>query len=101
MTEFEAAGARVIAVSPDPIERSRDVVSRLDLSYPILADEDLALTRALGLLHESGGPSGQDIPRPATFIVVDGRIVWRDLTDNWRIRPDPDELLAVLADLPG
>lgn len=101
ITEFEASGTRIVAVSPDSNDESAEVVRRLGLSYPILSDPDLDLTRALGLVHEAGGPGGQDIPRPATFIVVDGRIVWRDLTDNWRVRPKPDEILEVIDGLSG
>ena len=92
--EFEAAGYRVVAVSPDSVDENRQVVRRLGLEYPILSDADLAATRALGLVHEGGGMDGSDIPRPATFLVSEGVIVWRDLTDNWRVRIRADELLV-------
>ena len=50
--------------------------------------------------HEDGWIEG-DIARPATFILDrSGHIVWRALTENWRIRPRPDELLAELAKIP-
>jgi peroxiredoxin len=94
ITEFEKAGATVMAVSPDTVEENRGVVERFGITYPILSDPDLALTDALGLRHVGAKPGGGDVPRPATFIIQDGRIVWHDLTDNWRIRIKADDLLA-------
>jgi hypothetical protein len=39
---------------------------------------------------------GRDIARPATFICDRGVVVWRDLTDNWRVRPRPRDILDAL-----
>jgi peroxiredoxin len=101
ITDFENEGARVIAVSPDSVEKNLEVARRLELSYPILSDTDLALTSSLGVVHEGAAMDGKDIPRPATFIVEDGRIVWRDLTDNWRIRIQAGDLLEALREVTG
>ena len=78
ITEFEEAGARIVAVSPDTPEENSGVVERLGLDFPILSDDRLELTKALGLLHEGGGPGGFDIPRPAIFIVDDDRRILCD-----------------------
>jgi len=75
------------------------VATRLKLGFPILSDPELELTRSLGLLHEKGGPGGADIPRPAIFVVENGEIRHRDLTDNWRVRVKAEDLLQVLRDL--
>ncbi len=93
--DFDAAGTRIIAVSPDSPEQNRKVATSRGIAFPILSDVDLELTRALGLLHEAGGvpPDFADIPRPAVFIVNDGTIRWRALTDNWRVRVRPEPLL--------
>lgn len=95
ITDFEQTGTRVIAVSPDSVEENRGVAERFDLSFPILSDKNLELTKSLGLVHEAGF-QGRDIPRPATFIIRGGAIVWRDVTDNWRIRIQAGELLEAL-----
>jgi peroxiredoxin len=99
LSEFRDRGVEVVAVSPDPVERNLGVVERLGLEFPVLSDEGLALTRAMGLEHPGGGPGGATVPRPATFIVRGGVVRWRDLTDNWRVRPRPDTILAALSDL--
>ena len=93
---FRAVGAQIIAVSPDSEEENLKVAKNLDLDFPILSDSDLALTNAMGLLHEQGGMGGHDIPRPAIFIVQNGTVRWRALTKNWRVRIRPEPLLDAL-----
>jgi hypothetical protein len=40
---------------------------------------------------------GSDVPRPTVFITAPGgRILWRDLTDNYRVRPEPASIFHVL-----
>jgi len=103
IADFDAAGARILAVSPDSEAENRMVAQKLGLDFPILSDAQLELTQALGLVHEGGGvpPDFKDIPRPAVFILRDGTIRWRALTDNWRIRVRPDALLAELRRVDG
>jgi peroxiredoxin len=95
--EFRELGARVAAICVDPVEKNREVAQRLGLSYPILADPEREAIRAFDLLHEDANPFGDGaIARPATFIVKDGRVRWRDLTSNWRVRPGADAVLTAL-----
>jgi peroxiredoxin len=84
----------VIAVSPDTVEQNAGVVADLGLSFPVLSDGDLKLTDALSLRHAGASVEGTDVPRPATYFVEGGRVVWVELTENYRIRPRPDQLLA-------
>ena len=81
---------------------SRPIVERYGLTFPVLSDAAGDVVRAFGVVHEAGNPiDGSDIARPATFLLDrDGRIVWRDLTENWRIRPRPSDLLARAQALP-
>jgi hypothetical protein len=38
-----------------------------------------------------------DVPRPTVFLTAaGGALMYYDLTDNYRIRPEPAEFLAVL-----
>ncbi len=98
---FRAAGTQIIAVSPDSQAENRQVAQKLGLEFPILSDPDLVLTRAMGLVHEKGGMEGEDIPRPAIFIVQDGTVRWRSVTDNWRVRIRPEPLLAAVKQVSG
>jgi peroxiredoxin len=97
--DFREAGASVVAISPDDVGQNREVTESLGLDFPILSDRGLVATDAFGLRHAGAGPDGSDVPRPATFILQEGRVRWRDLTENFRVRPRPDDLLAALAGL--
>ena len=80
----------------DPVEQNAAVVRKLGLGYPILADPTLATIDAYGLRHV-GGNGSQDISRPATFVLdANGVVRWRDLTENFRIRPRPDDVLRAI-----
>jgi peroxiredoxin len=55
---------------------------------------------AFGVRHAGGGIEG-DIARPAVFLIDrEGRIVWRELTENWRVRVRPETVLEHLAAIP-
>jgi peroxiredoxin len=76
------------------------VVDKLGLEFPVLSDSDRRAINAYGVVHSGGSVDGGDIARPATFIIgPDGRVEWRNLTENWRVRVRPDELIDALQDL--
>ncbi len=95
---FRELGAEVMAVVIDPVEENRKVVERLGLDYPILADPDGRAIRAFGLLHAGANPmvEGADMARPATYVFADGRARWRDITENYRVRPGADQVLEAV-----
>lgn len=89
----------MLAISVDDVERNREVAEAYSPDLRVLSDPGLAAIDAYGVRHRGGGFEG-DIARPAVFLVDrDGRIAWRELTENWRVRPRPDELLAELSRL--
>ena len=89
----------MIGISTDDPETALEFADYYGLEFPLLTDPDSVATQAYGLYHANGGIEG-DVARPATIIVdVDGRVAWRHLTDNWRVRPRVGELLEVLEGL--
>lgn len=99
-TEFHSLDTEIVAISNDDAERAREIAEAYGIEFALLADPALEAIDAFGLRHEGGGIGG-DVARPATFIVDrNGEVVWRRLTDNWRVRPRPEELLEVLAEMP-
>lgn len=91
----------MIAVSADTIDKALEIAEAYDIEFSILADPGLVMIDAFGVRHTDGGMGGTDIARPATFILDrNGRIVWRDMTEDWRIRVRPGRLLEELAALP-
>ena len=100
LSEAERAGVEILAVSPDPNERSQKLADGLRLGYRFPSDRDLAVARRYGLVHPRGGPSGEDVPRPATVVVDrDGVVRWVSISSNFQVRPDPTEVLRAVRGL--
>ncbi len=75
-SEYEAAGARVIGVSPDPVEAVAKFAVKFDLDFTLLADADHAVAERYGTWVEKSmyGKKYMGVQR-ATFIVdPDGKI---------------------------
>lgn len=86
-------------MSVDPPETNAELEKRLGIDFPIVSDSDLAALDAFGVRHEIGASpgGGSVIARPAVFLLdEEGRILWKDLTDNWRVRVRPEAVLAEL-----
>jgi peroxiredoxin Q/BCP len=99
--DFQAAGAKLVAISVDSVEQNRGVVEKFGLSFPVLSDPELSAVDAFGLRHRGGNPmveppASADISRPAIYVIEGGAIRWRNLTDSYRIRVDPDDVLVAL-----
>lgn len=100
LNDIRAAGAEVLVVSVDPVDTSKKLATDLKLDYRVLSDPELKVIDLYGMRHP-GGKGGQDIARPGTFVLDrEGVVRWRDLTDNYRIRPKPERVLEELAKIP-
>jgi peroxiredoxin len=102
--EVEALGAQVALVSPQDERHTRALAARHDVAFRYLRDDGLEAARRLGIVNPDGTPAGMigyesDTVLP-TLVVTDGegRIVYADQTDNYRVRPTPDTVLAALRD---
>ncbi|HWM09984.1 MAG TPA: peroxiredoxin [Solirubrobacteraceae bacterium] len=69
---FGALGVRVFGLSTQDTPYQCEAVERLHLPYPLLSDERLELTRALGL--PTFDVDGMTLIRRLTLIVVEGRV---------------------------
>lgn len=100
LTELGDQGVQILAISPDPNEKSQELAERLRARYRFLTDRDLAVTRRYGLVHTRGGHKSQDVPRPTT-VVVDRRgiVRWLSLADSIQVRPDPTEVARAVRQL--
>lgn len=53
------------------------------------------MIRRYDLLHAKAGIGGRDIARPAEFLLdASGTVRWRNLTEDYRVRPTPETMLA-------
>ncbi len=102
--ELERRGAQVVLVSPQSHEKTTELAQRFDAPMRFLVDAGNAAARQLGIAHEGGLPLGMqhlgydtDTVLP-TVVVTDaeGRILFSDQTDNYRVRPEPQTFLRVL-----
>jgi peroxiredoxin Q/BCP len=74
--DYEAAGARVIGVSPDDPEALRKFAAKYDLGFTLLADPDHAVADAYGAWGEKSmyGKKYMGIVRTTFIVDADGRI---------------------------
>jgi peroxiredoxin len=70
--QFAELGARVVALSTQSPDYQREMAERLHLPFPVLSDERLELTRALGL--PTFETSGMTLLNRLTLVIEDGRI---------------------------
>lgn len=80
-------------ISPDPADELESMRQKLGLEFPTLMDPDLALTRSFGLLNEKSGK----VPHPAAVIIdTEGKVRFVRVDEDYRLRPEPEELLGAL-----
>ena len=110
-----AAGASLIAISPQTQKHSYMTRDMHQLRFPVLSDAGNQVARKFGLAYrvppelqatyESimtklpgyNGDQGWELPLAATYIVQpDGKISYARVDADWRHRPEPEELLQAL-----
>jgi peroxiredoxin len=70
------------------------MTSQHGIEFSVLADKELQAIDAFGLRHKGASIDGSDIARPAVFLLDStGVVKWRFLTDNWRVRVRPQEII--------
>lgn len=100
--ELETLGVDVVLISPQSDDQTRELARRFDVRFRYLTDPDMSGAQRLGLVHERGVPLGMPGYDPdtvfPTVLVLDaeGTIVFSDQTDNYRLRPEPETILAAL-----
>jgi peroxiredoxin len=96
LKDFEQRGVRVLAISVDTPEESRNLCQKRGYTYAFLSDANRDVIRRYDIVHKDGGPTG-DIARPAEFLIdPSGTVRWVNLTDDYRIRARPQEILAAI-----
>ena len=97
LSEFDARGVRVAAISVDPPEVNRRQCQRLGFTFKLLSDPNAEVIRQYDLLHSAGGPKGTDIARPAEFWIDSAGVVrWVNLTESVLVRARPEQALKAI-----
>jgi peroxiredoxin len=96
LARFEELGIRPVAISVDSPEVSRDLSQKAGYTFTFLSDPKAEVIRRYDLVHAGAGENGQDIARPAEFLVdASGTVRWVNLTENYWVRARPEQILEV------
>ena len=96
LDKFNEAGVRPVAISVDTPEESRKLAQSQGYTFPILSDRNAEVIRRYDLVHAKAGITGNDIARPAEFLIDStGTVRWINLTENYWVRARPEQVLEV------
>ena len=102
--ELTAKGVMVALISPQPHKFTRSLAKRFDVPFRYLVDVGNRAAKQLDIAAIGGLPASMellgyhsDTVRPTAIITdKDGKIIYVDLTEDYRVRPEPDAFLRVL-----
>lgn len=117
LPEIAAAGASLVAISPEKPDESLSTAEKNALSFEVLSDVGQNVGRAFGLVYDftdelksayrgfnldiparNGTPEEWALPVSATYVIDrDGIIVYAYTDPDYRDRADPREVLAALS----
>ncbi len=107
--ELEKRGVNMVFISPQPHKFTASLAKKFQLGFHFLVDKGNQVAQQLQLLSENGLPFGfqalgydSDTVMP-TVIITDknGTILFADLTDNYRVRPEPSTFIKILDESVG
>ena len=116
LPQITAAGASLVAISPERPDESLSTVEKNALSFEVLSDVGQMAGRAFGLVYEftdelrtaydgfgldiptrNGAPGEWSLPVAATYVIGSNGVIRYAYTDtDYRDRADPLEVLKVL-----
>jgi peroxiredoxin len=115
LADIHAAGAALVAVSPELPDHSLSTIEKNDLSFSVLSDVGGELASVLGIrftlseavkpfyekaghaLPERNGDGVWALPMPATFVIEKGgRIAKTFIEPDYRKRLDPNDALTAI-----
>ena len=102
--ELEKRGIQMNFISPQPHQYSNSLAKKYQLGFNFLVDVNNKAAKQLGIFSKNGIPFGfqvmkykSDTVMPTVVITNSkGEIIFSDLTDNYRVRPEPETFLKVL-----
>jgi peroxiredoxin len=115
MPEIRAAGASLIAISPQTVQQSFFMADQHKLRFSLLSDVGNEVAREFGLgyrlpevqqavyrrafinLPMANGDESWELPIPATYILErDGTVLYSSSNPDYTERPEPGEILSAV-----
>ena len=117
LPEIKAAGASLVAISPENPDETLSTAEKNALSFAVLSDPEQRVGRAFGLVYDftdelkgvyqgfkldlptrNGTPDDWALPVSATYVIDrDGTIVYANTDVDFRYRADPLDVLKALS----
>lgn len=93
---LDKLGLTIVLISPQPAEKNQQLADRFQAPMVFMTDAGSKAAKQLGILHEWGTPMGlqvlgyeSDSVLPTMVMTnAQGRIIFSDQTDNYRVRPE-------------
>ena len=118
LPQVEQIGASMLAISPQTVQQSFFMADQHKLRFPLLSDAGNNVARRFGLAYRvpneqqaiyrrafvnlpfANGDDSWELPIPATFIVDrDGTVLYASANEDYTERPEPSDILHLLAAL--
>jgi peroxiredoxin Q/BCP len=99
--EYEAAGATVLGVSPDPVDAVKKFHAKQSLNFTLLADADHAVCERYGVWGERSMYGKTYMGAQRSTFIIDGSGTVVHVIPKASPKTHDDEVLAALADLSG
>jgi peroxiredoxin len=116
LSRFAAAGASLVAISPEKPDDTVSTVEKDALTFPVLSDVGQSVGKTFGIVYaftdelravydgfkldipaKNGTPDDWSLPLSATYVIgPDGVILFADTSVDYRYRTDPLDVLNVL-----
>ena len=116
LPRIAAAGASIVAISPEKPDVTVNTAEKNALSFPVLSDVGHAVGKAFGVVYaftddlrgvyegfrldipvKNGTPDDWSLPLSATYVIgADGVVLFADTSVDYRERTDPLDVLQVL-----
>ena len=103
--QLAAKGVEVLLISPQPQSHTQELAQRFAAPMKFLTDRDGCMAERLAIKASNGTPTGlevlgydSDTVMPTVLMTdANGVLIYADLTENYRIRPEPEDFLQVFA----
>lgn len=115
LPQIKAAGARLVAISPQKPQHTYFTADQHKLAFPVLSDPGNSVARKFGLVYRlpdyleqhyrrifinlpnSNGDQTWELPLSATYVIgQDGRVLYAHASADFRVRAEPADVLAAI-----